>query len=281
MRNRVFGFVLAGLFSAACALSSSAQTVNLSFNTDTFSPSFTVDLNGTATTTNWLWGASAGPGSPAGGAVRVVTQSDLTAEYNPTTFHLSANTTTISLEFKTTTTPGGSGDKPLQLGFLAGPGTSFNDSSGTPSTNYAFISLRLFGDGSVGFQTKALTGSTVSTSLLAAGTVTFTDWLKASLTLTALNGATGEYNYSVGVWDIGATGTSTPTILVNPATVTGTVTVADFATAVAGQAAFAGWRSTMGNPNFADFSVTSVPEPSTVALAVVGLGLFMLRRSRS
>jgi hypothetical protein len=279
MRNRASGFVLAGLFSAACALSSPAQNLNLSFNTDTFSPNFTVDLNGTATTTNWLWGASAGPGSPAGGGVRVATQSDLTAEYNPSTFNLSADTTTISLEFKTTTTPGGSGDKPLQLGFLAGQGTSFNDTA--PYTSYAFLSFRIFGDGSVGFQTKASTGSTVSTSIAAAGTVTFTDWLKASLTLTAVNGVTGSYNYSVGIWDLGANGTSTPTVLLNPATTTGSVIVPDFASTASGLTAFAGWRSTMGNPNFADFSVTVVPEPSTLALAAIGLGLFMLRRSRS
>ena len=281
MRNHVSGLVLAGFLSAACVLSSSAQNLNLSFNTDTFTPNFTVDLNGTATTTNWLWGASAGPGSPAGGGVRVATQADLTAEYNPSTFQLSADTATISLEFKTTTSSGGSGDKPLQLGFLAGPGTSFNDSTGTPSTNYAFISFRIFGDGSVGFQTKTLTGGTVSTSITAAGAVTFTDWVKASLTLTAVDGTTGAYNYSVGVWDIGPTGTATPTILVNPATATGSVTVPSFASSASGLMAYAGWRSTVGNPNFADLSVTVVPEPSTLALAVLGFGLLILRRSRS
>ncbi len=282
MRNHVFGFVLAGFASLACGLSSSAQTVNLSFNTDTFTPSFTVNLNGTDTTTNWLWNATAGPGSPAGGGVRVAIQGDLTAVYNPTTFAIgspSSPFSTISLDFKTTTASGGSGDKPLQIGFLAGANSSFNFTA--PFTNYAFISYRIFGDGSIGFQTKASTGGTVSSTVAAAGSVTFTDWLRASLTLTAVNPAAGTYNYSVGVWDLGANGTSSPTIMVDPSTHTGTVTVPDFASTAAGLSAFAGWRSTMGNPNFADFSVTAVPEPSTLALGVLGLGLFLLRRSRS
>jgi MYXO-CTERM domain-containing protein len=247
--------------------------VSLDFNSDatSFTGNFLVENNGTANT-GFTWTAGVGvqdqPGPAAGGAV-VYSANDITASYNSSSFDLTAGTTTESAFLKLGGAAGGT-DKALQLGFMDVANRSFNGEL----ADTAFMSFRIFGNGTVEFQSKPLAGGTGAVGL---GSITLnqTDWLKASLILTPTNAAAGTYNYQVVIEDWGTTGTSKVSTLLT--STVNSITVGAFSTGVDGKAAFAGFRTTTGAPAIDNFSVT--PEPASMALLALG-ALGLLRRRK-
>src|SRR5262249_10133979 len=115
-----------------------------------FTSLFTVTNNGGANGTSLAWGAGLGvqdqPGPAAGGvqssgAVAI----DSTATYTPSKVNLADGQVHTLSEYVTAVAGLGTGDKPLQLGFLAPTSVGFNAGN-------SFISARILGNNTVEFQ---------------------------------------------------------------------------------------------------------------------------------
>jgi hypothetical protein len=169
-----------------------------------FSSNFTVYPNGSGSSSSLGWAAGSGvqdqPGPAAGGGVASVANQgmDVTAVYMPSQVNLSDGAVhTISAFMTAPTTNLGSGNKPLQLGFLAPGSTGFN-------SGFNFISARILGNNSTEFQ-WANGGSAVSTNTTApTGTIAGNDWL--DLIFTAQETASGSFQGTFTVIDFGQSG---------------------------------------------------------------------------
>jgi len=226
-------------------------------------------------------------GTANGGAV-TANGTDSTADYQGNGVDLTATATTLSMLSKPGTA--GGGVRVPQIGFLNSNVRSFN----AELTDTAFISVRFNTNGNaaagaVEVQTKPLNGGTATASNTATLAVNATDWYRLSLTLTPTNIATGAYNYSFALDDLGPDGTGTPTnALAVAGPITGSTTVAAFAASAnggTGQAAVAGFRSTSNTATFDNFTLNgtlvatpAVPEPAAAGLLGLGAGGLLLRR---
>jgi hypothetical protein len=184
--------------SAASPITSATSTtfsvytplsLNLNFNpsSSTFTNNFTVANASSGANATIAWGSTLGVNDQSGGAAGGGVQStdnnstiDWTMDYtppapNPSTVNLSDGLVhTISEFYNVSTYTGiGSGDKPLQLGFLAPGFTEFN-------ANNAFVSARVLGNKTVEFQSDngAGQGAVSNYNTTPTGTINAGDWVQ-------------------------------------------------------------------------------------------------------
>ena len=179
------------------------------------------------------WAAATGiddqTGPAAGGGVQSSGNGglDATAVYTPSTVNLSdGNIHTLS-EYVTWNSAIATGDKPLQLGFLA-PGSTYFNLNNATTTNQSFVSARILGNSTAEFQYgSAGAGASIDNTAFTA-TPASGDWLQ--LVFTVQQTAAGSFQGTFSVQDYGQTATvgaasvaSTPTILLAPVpyTITG------------------------------------------------------------
>jgi hypothetical protein len=204
-----------------------ATAININFNAGatTFTSNFTTFNNGGANNTSLSWGAAFGvqdqPGPAAGGGLQSSgsVAIDTTAIYTPSTVNLSDGQVHTMSEYVTAVTGLSSGDKPLQIGYLAPTSTGFN-------AGFSFISARILGNNTAEFQYDNGTSPATSTHNTAlTGTIAAGDWLK--LTFTTQETASGSFQGTFSVVDYGPTGVATGTTLLAPVsyTITGLTTL--------------------------------------------------------
>ena len=132
---------------------SAATSISINFNTGaaSFTGNFKVYNNGGAEQRHLAWGAAFGvedqPGPAAGGGVESSgsVSIDSTAVYTPSKVNLSDGKVHTISEYVTAVSGLGTGDKPLQIGWLAPTSTGFN-------AGFSFISARILGNNTVEFQ---------------------------------------------------------------------------------------------------------------------------------
>jgi hypothetical protein len=170
--------------------------------------------NGGANNTSLAWGSAVGisdqPGPAAGGGVQSTggVAIDSTAIYTGATVNLSDGQVHTFSEFVTAVSGLGTGDKPLQIGYLAPTSTGFN-------AGFSFISARILGNNSVEFQYDNGTSPATSThNTLPTGTIHTGDWL--DLVFTAQETASGSFQGTFTLVDYGATGVGTGTTVLAP-----------------------------------------------------------------
>src|SRR5262249_18766004 len=116
-----------------------------------FTSNFTVFNNGGANNTSLAWGAGLGvkdqPGPAAGGGVQSSggVAIDSTAIYTPSKVNLGDGLVHTLSEYVTAVSGLGSGNKPLQIGYLSPTSVGFNAGN-------SFISARILGNNTVEFQ---------------------------------------------------------------------------------------------------------------------------------
>jgi hypothetical protein len=193
-----------------------ATAINVNFNAGsaTFTSNFTMFNNGGANNTSLSWGAAFGvqdqPGPAAGGGVQSSggVAIDATAIYTPATVNLSDGQVHTMSEYVTAVSGLSSGDKPLQIGYLAPTSTGFN-------AGFSFISARILGNNTVEFQYDNGTSPATSTNNThLTGTVTAGDWL--DLIFTTKETASGSFTGTFSVVDYGPTGVGTGTTVLAP-----------------------------------------------------------------
>ena len=118
-----------------------------------------------------------------------VSPSTTTAVYTPSNVNLADGQVHTLSEYVTAVSGLGTGDKPLQLGYLAPASTGFN-------AGFSFISARILGNNSVEFQYDNGTLSATSIdNTKPTGTITAGDWL--DLILTTQETASGSFTGDV------------------------------------------------------------------------------------
>ena len=216
---------LTGATSASFAITTTAISVNFNAGASTFTSNFTLYNNGGANNTSLSWGAAFGvqdqPGPAAGGGVQSSgsVAIDTTAVYTPATANLSDGQVHTMSMYVTAVSGLGSGDKPLQIGYLAPTSTGFN-------AGFSFISARILGNNTAEFQYDNGTSPATSTNnTRLTGTITAGDWLK--LVFTTRETASGSFTGTFAVIDYGPTGMGTGTTVLSPVTysVTGLTTL--------------------------------------------------------
>jgi hypothetical protein len=198
---------------------SAGTSVYLDFNAaaTVFTSDFTVHNNGGANATSLSWGAafgvqdqagpSAGGGVESSGGVAI----DSTAIYTPTKVNLSDGLVHTASEFVTAVSGLGTGDKPLQVGFLSPTSVGFNAGN-------SFISARILGNDTVEFQ-SANGGTAVSIdNTKPAGTINPGDWLE--LLFTTQETASGSFQGKFSLIDYGPAGTGAGTTVLAPVSYT-------------------------------------------------------------
>jgi hypothetical protein len=217
---------LTGVTSSSFTITA-ATGINVNFNAgaSTFTSSFTVYNNGGANSTSLSWGAAFGvqdqPGPAAGGSVQSSggVAIDSTAGYTPATANLSDGQVHTMSMYVTAVSGLGSGDKPLQIGYLAPASTGFN-------AGFSFLSARILGNNTAEFQYDNGTSPATSTNnTRLTGTITAGDWLQ--LVFTTRETASGSFTGTFSVIDYGPTGMGTGTTVLAPVTysVTGLTTL--------------------------------------------------------
>ncbi len=190
--------------------------VNINFNAgaSTFTSNFTLYNNGGANNTSLSWGAAFGvqdqPGPAAGGGVQSSgsVAIDATAIYTPSTVNLSDSQIHTLSEYVTAVSGLGSGDKPLQVGFLAPTSTGFN-------AGFSFISAHILGNNTVEFQyDNGASPATSTNNTRPTGTITAGDWL--DLIFTTKETASGSFSGTFSLVDYGPTGVGTGTTVLAP-----------------------------------------------------------------
>src|SRR5262249_31619225 len=122
---------------------------------------------------------------------------DTTAVYTPSRVNLSDGQVHTLSEYVTAVSGLGSGDKPLQLGYLSPASTGFNP-------GFSFISARIPGNGTLEFQ-PANGGTAASIdNTRPTGTINTGDWL--DLIFTARETASGSFTGTFSLIDYGPTG---------------------------------------------------------------------------
>jgi hypothetical protein len=184
---------------------SAPTSAYLDFNAgaSSFTSNFAVFNNGGANNTSLSWGSAFGvqdqPGPAAGGGVRSAGSItiDSTAIYTPSTVNLSDGQVHTISEYFTAVSGLGSGDKPLQLGYLAPASTGFN-------ANFSFISARMLGNGTVEFQSANGGAAVSANNTRPTGTINPGDWL--DLVLTTQETASGSFRGTFSLIDYGPGG---------------------------------------------------------------------------
>jgi hypothetical protein len=198
---------------------SAATVISINFNTAAtdFTSNFTVYNNGGANATSLAWGAAFGvqdqPGPAAGGGLQSSgsVAIDSTAVYTPSKVNLSDGLVHTISEYVTAVSGLGTGDKPLQIGWLSPTSTGFNG-------GFSFISARILGNNSVEFQSANGGGATSTNNTRPTGTITTGDWLK--LILTAQETASGSFKGTFSLVDYGPTGVAAGTTVLAPVSYT-------------------------------------------------------------
>jgi hypothetical protein len=229
-----------------------------------FTSKFTVYNNGGANATSLAWGAAVGvqdrPGQAAGGGVQSSggVAIDSTAVYTPTKANLSDGKVHTESAFVTAVSGLGTGNKPLQIGFLAPGSTGFN-------AGFSFISARILGNNSVEFQ-SANGGTAVSThNTKPTGTIHAGDWLQ--LVFTTQETASGSFKGTFSLIDYRPTGVGAGTSVLAPMsyTVSG-LTKLGTAASVSSGFRTATPASFTGHVRFDNFAVDPAP-PTPAKLA--------------
>jgi hypothetical protein len=194
----------------------SANTaIFVNFNTAAtdFTSNFTVYNNGGANNTSLSWGSALGindqTGGTAGGGVQTAASVniDSTAVYKPATINLSDGQLHTISEYVTAFAGLTSGNKPLQLGWLAPGSTGFN-------TGFNFISARILGNRTVEFQHANGAGAVSSHNTTPTGTINTGDWLQ--LVFTTQETASGSFSGTFSLVDYGPTGVGTAVTVLAP-----------------------------------------------------------------
>jgi hypothetical protein len=209
---------LAGATSSAFSIAASTSIVD-NFNTAAtdFTSKFTVYSALGAHNTSLAWGASVGvqdqPGPAAGGGVESTggVAIDSTAVYTPARINLSDGQVHTISEYVTAVNGLGTGDKPLQIGFLSPTSTNFNAGS-------SFISARILGNGTVEFQSD--NGGTAASieNTKPTGTIANGDWLQ--LIFTTQETGSGGFKGTFSLVDYGPTGVGSGTVVLAPVSYT-------------------------------------------------------------
>jgi hypothetical protein len=199
-----------------------ATSIFVDFNAGAtgFTSNFTVYNNGGANATSLAWGSALGiqdqPGPTAGGGVQSSggVAIDSTAVYTPSTVNLSDGQVHTISEYVTAVSGLGTGDKPLQIGFLSPTSTGFNG-------GFSFVSARILGNNTVEFQSANGGAASSSHNTKPTGAITTGDWLK--LVLTVQETASGSFQGTFSLIDYGSTGVGAGTTVLAPVsyTVTG------------------------------------------------------------
>jgi hypothetical protein len=222
-----------------------------------FTSNFAVRNNSGAAGSPLAWGAMLGVNDQASGATGGGVASsggvaiDTTATYTPSKVDLADGQVHTLSEYVTAVAGLGTGDKSLQLGYLASGSTNFNG-------GFSFISARILGNDTVEFQ-SANGGAAVSVdNTTPTGTIHTGDWL--DLIFTAQETASGSFKGTFSLIDFGPAGVGPGTTVLAPVsyTVTGQTGMGT-ASAVA-----PGWRTATpatftGHVQFDNFAVDPQP----------------------
>jgi hypothetical protein len=239
----------------------------------------------TGTGSVFNWDAAAGindnGGNPGGGLLTNAT--DATAVYtgaggttNPTKWNL-GNGPTVSTMFKVTAAPT---DRFIQIGFMNEANNSLNNNAAQSGTT-AFISVRVYPDSRLEFQTKNTAPGTANANFTPGGTpLTLNNWYRIAFRVQE----TSPTNFTATAVfdDFGPSGTTLVSNLFTgslTATVTG-FEVSNGNTLGGDMLAVAAMRQVASPANFDSFGAIPVPEP-VAPLAVVACaaaGWFVRRR---
>ena len=189
------------------------------FNTGAtdFTSNFKVYNNGGANSTSLAWGAAFGvedqPGPAAGGGVQSSggVAIDSTAIYTPSKVNLSDGQVHTLSEYVTAVSGLGTGDKPLQIGYLSPTSTGFN-------AGFSFISARILGNNTVEFQYDNGGTATSIDNTKPTGTIKTGDWL--DLIFTTQETASGSFKGTFSLVDYGPTGVGAGTTVLAPVSYT-------------------------------------------------------------
>src|SRR5262249_25350011 len=133
---------------------------------------------------------------------------DSTAIYTPSNVNVSDGQVHTISEYVTAVSGLGTGDKPLQIGYLSPTSTGFNAGS-------SFISARILGNDTVEFQYD--NGTSPATSIdntRPTGSITTGDWL--DLIFTAQETASGSFRGTFALVDYGPAGVGPGTTVLAP-----------------------------------------------------------------
>jgi hypothetical protein len=263
---------LTGATSVPFAITGS-NSISDNFNSgaSSFTSNFKVYNNGGANATSLSWGAAFGvqdqPGPAAGGGVESSggVAIDTTAVWTPSVVNLSDGQIHTISEYVTAISGAGTGDKPLQIGWLAPKSTGFN-------AGFSFISARILGNNSAEFQ-YANGGSAKSlNNTKPTGTIKAGDWLK--LTFTTQETASGSFKGTFSLVDYGAAGVSTGTTVLAPIsyTITG-LTNLGTASAVSPGFRTATPATFTAHVRFDNFNDPSISAPVSLAGAFNQVGI--------
>jgi hypothetical protein len=219
------GGALTGATSNSFSIAA-GTSVYLDFNTAAtdFTSNFAVHNNNGANATSLSWGAAfgikdnsgaAGGGVESSGSVAI----DSTAIYTPSQVNLSDGQVHTLSEYVTAVSGLGTGDKPLQIGYLSPTSTGFN-------AGFSFISARILGNDSVEFQYDNGTSPATSIDNTAhTGTINTGDWL--ALIMTTQETASGSFKGTFSLIDYGPSGVGAGKTVVGPVTwsITGLTTL--------------------------------------------------------
>jgi hypothetical protein len=230
------------------------------------------------------WDAAAGVndngGNPGGGLLTNTT--DATAAFagaggtaNPTVWNLGAGATVTTM-LKVAALPT---NRFIQIGFMNQLSNSLNNNAAQAPT--AFVSVRLYQNSRLEFQTKSVGAGTTNADFVGAGAdLTLNNWYRVSLTVQETSPT--NFSATVRLDDFGASGTA---LVSNLFTGTRTATVTGFEvsngnTLGADMRGIAAMRQVDGAANFDNFTVTAVPEPVAplAVAACAAAGLFVRRR---
>jgi hypothetical protein len=258
-------------------------SVYVDFNSaaTSFTSNFTVYNNNGATNTSLSWGAALGvqdqTGSAAGGGVQSSgsVAIDSTAVYTPSRVNLSDGLVHTISEYVTAVTGLGTGDKPLQIGYLSPTSTGFN-------AGFSFISARILGNNNVEFQSANGAAAVSTNNTHPTGTINTGDWL--DLILTTRETASGSFTGTFSLIDYGPGGVGAGTTVLAPVsyTVTGLTGMGTAA------AVLPGWRTATpaaftGHVRWDNFAVDPPPpaklaylQQPTAANAGTPLGPFVV-----
>jgi hypothetical protein len=197
----------------------SRPSISITFNTAAtdFTSNFTVYNNGGFDANRLAWGAVLGVqdqlASAAGGGVQSTggVAIDLTAVYVPATIDLSDGRVHTMSEYVTAVSGLGTGDKSLQIGFLAPASTGFNG-------GFSFISARILGNNTVEFQSANGGSATPINNTRPTGTINTGDWLR--LYFTTQETASGSFKGTFSLINYGPTGVGPGTTVLAPVSYT-------------------------------------------------------------
>jgi hypothetical protein len=209
---------LTGTTSSSFTIAGAASTSdNFNSGATSFTSNFKVYNNGGANSTSLSWGAAFGvedqSGPAAGGGVQSSggVAIDSTAIWTPSTVNLSDGQMHTLSEYVTAVSGLGTGDKPLQIGWLSPTSTGFN-------AGFSFISARILGNDTVEFQYDNGGTATSIDNTKPTGTINTGDWLQ--LIFTTQETASGSFKGTFSLVDYGPTGIGNATTVLAPVSYT-------------------------------------------------------------